>query len=86
MTWGEGGTSQCCDVFVCGFWGGQWGAHGYAGCANTHLYPSTWEAESHRSLNLRTAWSTQRAPRQIGLHGETLSQSAKDKTKQNKTK
>jgi hypothetical protein len=41
---------------------------------------STWEAEVAESLwGLRPAWSTERVPRQPGLHRETLS------GKQNKT-
>jgi hypothetical protein len=35
--------------------------------------PSTWEAEAGRFLNLRPAWSTEWAPGQPELHGETLS-------------
>ena len=35
--------------------------------------PSTWEAETGRSLNSRSAWSTKQVPGQPGLHRETLS-------------
>ena len=51
---------------------------------------STWEAEAGGFLSSRPAWSTEWAPRQPGLHRETLSRKPKkkkkQKQKQNKTK
>lgn len=35
--------------------------------------PSTWETVAGGSLSLRSAWSTQRVPEQLGLHSEILS-------------
>lgn len=44
---------------------------------------STPEAEAGRSLNSRSAWSTSKFPRQLGLHWETLSPKNKATTTKN---
>ena len=36
--------------------------------------PNIWEAETGRSVSLRSAWSTLKAPGQPVLHSETLLQ------------
>ena len=47
-----------------------------------HVFnPSTQEVEAGRSLNLKSAWSTQQVPGQLGLHRETVLQNKKQQLK-----
>lgn len=48
--------------------------------------PNTQEAEAHGLLSLRPNWSTERIPREIGLHRESLSHEIKMKPTENKTR